>query len=112
MEGVYCAAESGVESDYRAGAFFSASHCLFPALLCVMHGGNTGTQSTVILAVNISFLAVPSVLVPGSPTSPQAISTYISTMCIVGSLVVSVVLSGQVNDKRRENAQGAVRTWL
>ncbi|KIJ66627.1 hypothetical protein HYDPIDRAFT_26959 [Hydnomerulius pinastri MD-312] len=63
--------------------------------------------STVILAVNISFLAVPGVLSANSPPGAQAISTYVSTLCIVGSLVVSVVLSGQVNDKERESAQDA-----
>ncbi|KIJ64191.1 hypothetical protein HYDPIDRAFT_28634, partial [Hydnomerulius pinastri MD-312] len=43
--------------------------------------------STVILAVNISFLAVPGVLVAGAPPGAQATSIYVSTLCIVGSLV-------------------------
>ncbi|KIJ64190.1 hypothetical protein HYDPIDRAFT_28633, partial [Hydnomerulius pinastri MD-312] len=49
------------------------------------------------------------VLVAGAPPGAQATSIYVSTLCIVGSLVVSVVLSAQVNDKERECAQNAAK---
>ncbi|KAG1866060.1 hypothetical protein F4604DRAFT_1956841 [Suillus subluteus] len=57
--------------------------------------------STVMLAVDISFLAVPSV-----QTQDAAILvSYMSTLCAMGSLVVSLVLAGQVNDSRRDSAK-------
>ncbi|KAG1838590.1 hypothetical protein DFJ58DRAFT_813820 [Suillus subalutaceus] len=57
--------------------------------------------STVMLAVDISFLAVPSV-----QTQDAAILvSYMSTLCAMGSLVVSLVLAGQVNDSRQDSAK-------
>jgi hypothetical protein len=57
--------------------------------------------STVMLAVDISFLAVPFV-----QTQMAAILvSYMSTLCAMGSLVVSLVLAGQVNDSRRDSAK-------
>ena len=57
-----------------------------------------------MLAVDVSFLAVPSVQV-----QPAAILVaYLSTFCAMGSLVVSLVLAGQVNDTRRGNAKDVV----
>ncbi|KAG2344560.1 hypothetical protein BDR05DRAFT_947258 [Suillus weaverae] len=57
--------------------------------------------STVMLAVDISFLAVPSVQ---SQTAAILVS-YMSALCTMGSLVVSLVLAGQVNDSRRDSAK-------
>ncbi|KAG2048579.1 hypothetical protein BDR06DRAFT_757383 [Suillus hirtellus] len=57
--------------------------------------------STVMLAVDISFLAVPSV---GTQKAAILVS-YMSTLCAMGSLVVSLVLAGQVNDSRRDSAK-------
>ncbi|KAG1765949.1 hypothetical protein EDD22DRAFT_879493 [Suillus occidentalis] len=56
--------------------------------------------STVMLAVDISFLAVQSV-------QAQMVATllaYLSILCIIGSLVISLILAGQVNDSRRRSA--------
>ncbi|OAX36834.1 hypothetical protein K503DRAFT_743659 [Rhizopogon vinicolor AM-OR11-026] len=58
--------------------------------------------STVMLAVDISFLAVPSV----EGQTAAILVAYLSTLCAMGSLVVSLVLAGQVNDTRRDNAEG------
>ncbi|KAG0708037.1 hypothetical protein DFH29DRAFT_563050 [Suillus ampliporus] len=60
--------------------------------------------STVMLAVDISFLAVPSV-----QTQTSAILlAYLSTLCALGSLLVSLILAGQVNDSRRGSAEDVV----
>ncbi|KAG2119360.1 hypothetical protein DEU56DRAFT_929013 [Suillus clintonianus] len=59
--------------------------------------------STVMLAVDISFLAITSV-----QTQPHAILvSYLSILCAMGSLVVSLVLAAQVNDGRRSSAESA-----
>ncbi|KAF8838705.1 hypothetical protein BDN67DRAFT_1012905 [Paxillus ammoniavirescens] len=60
--------------------------------------------ATVILAVDVSFLAVPGVL-SASP-SLATLSVYLSTLCAVGSLLVSVTLSGQINNQSRDSAEG------
>jgi hypothetical protein len=57
-----------------------------------------------MLAVDISFLAVPSV----QGQTAAILVAYLSTLCAMGSLVVSLVLAGQVNDTRRNNAEGVV----
>ncbi|KAG0708389.1 hypothetical protein DFH29DRAFT_479131 [Suillus ampliporus] len=57
--------------------------------------------STVMLAVDISFLAVPSV----QTQTPAILVSYLSTLCAMGSLVISLVLAGQVNDSRRDSAK-------
>jgi hypothetical protein len=57
-----------------------------------------------MLAVDISFLAVPSVQNQKAAT----LASYLSTICAMGSLVVSLLLAGQVNDTRRNNAEGVV----
>ncbi|KAG1822485.1 uncharacterized protein BJ212DRAFT_1296539 [Suillus subaureus] len=57
--------------------------------------------STVMLAVDISFLAVQSVQTQMSAT----LLAYLSTLCILGLLVVSLVLAGQVNDSRQCSAK-------
>ncbi|KAG2368659.1 hypothetical protein BDR07DRAFT_1390523 [Suillus spraguei] len=56
--------------------------------------------STVMLAVDISYLAVPAV---GYQPS-VIVLTYLSSLCAMGSLVVSLILAGQVNDSRRCSA--------
>ncbi|KAG2131682.1 hypothetical protein DEU56DRAFT_454610 [Suillus clintonianus] len=57
--------------------------------------------STVMLAVDISFLAVPSV----QTQTAAILVSYMSALCAMGSLVVSLVLAGQVNDSRRDSAK-------
>ncbi|KAF9223503.1 hypothetical protein BS17DRAFT_880663 [Gyrodon lividus] len=54
--------------------------------------------STVMLAVDISFLAVPGVLNGSYQTSqtPTAIAIYVSTIASLGTLVVSVLLADQI----------------
>jgi len=59
----------------------------------------------VLLAVDISFLAVPSIQ---GQTAANLVA-YLSTLCAMGSLVVSLVLAGQVNGTRHNNAKGVVR---
>ncbi|KAG1762766.1 hypothetical protein EDD22DRAFT_889980 [Suillus occidentalis] len=61
--------------------------------------------STVMLAVDISFLAVPAV----QNQMSAILLAYLSTLCVLGSLVVSLVLAGQVNDSRRRSAEDVVR---
>ncbi|KAF9225083.1 hypothetical protein BS17DRAFT_879243 [Gyrodon lividus] len=66
--------------------------------------------STVILAVDVSFLAVPGVInTASSSPSPATIAVYLSTLCAVGSLLVSVTLAGQINDQGRDSAEGVVK---
>ncbi|KAG2127914.1 uncharacterized protein EDB93DRAFT_1109131 [Suillus bovinus] len=57
--------------------------------------------STVMLAVDISFLTISSVETQKAAT----LVSYMSTLCVLGSLVVSLVLAGQVNDSRRDSAK-------
>jgi hypothetical protein len=64
--------------------------------------------STVMLAVDISFLAVP----PVQNQTPAILVLYMSTLCALGSLVVSLVLAGQVNDSRRDSAKGVASFML
>ncbi|KAG2121819.1 hypothetical protein BD769DRAFT_1641370 [Suillus cothurnatus] len=56
--------------------------------------------STVMLAVDISFLAVPAV----ATQTPAIVLAYLSSLCALGSLMVSLILAGQVNDRRRGSA--------
>lgn len=53
--------------------------------------------STVMLAVDVSFLAVPSV----QAQTPAILLSYMSTLCAMGSLVVTLLLIGQVNKSLR-----------
>jgi hypothetical protein len=62
------------------------------------------SQSTVMLAVDISFLAVPAV----ASQSPAIVLAYLSSLCALGSLVVSLILAGQVNGSRRGSAADVV----
>ncbi|KAG2138064.1 uncharacterized protein EDB93DRAFT_1253449 [Suillus bovinus] len=63
--------------------------------------------STVMIAVDVSFLAVPSVSIQ-NPGSVTIISTYLSIFCIVGSLVVSLFLTRQSRLYGQESAATAV----
>lgn len=68
--------------------------------------------STVMLAVDVSFLAVPGVDDPSIQSKPAtAIVIYLSTLCAMGSLVISLVLAGQVTDSRRSSA-GSVAKFM
>jgi hypothetical protein len=60
--------------------------------------------STVMLAVDISFLAVQTV----QTQTAAILVSYMSALCAMGSLVVSLVLAGQVNDSRRDSAKSVV----
>ncbi|KAG1815232.1 uncharacterized protein BJ212DRAFT_1481755 [Suillus subaureus] len=68
--------------------------------------------STVMLAVDVSFLAVPGVDNPTTQSKPAAtIVIYLSTLCAMGSLVISLVLAGQFSDSRRSSA-GSVANFM
>ncbi|KAG2151269.1 uncharacterized protein EDB93DRAFT_308884 [Suillus bovinus] len=56
--------------------------------------------STVMLAVDISLLAVPAV----ATQTAAIVLAYLSSLCALGSLMVSLILAGQVNDSRRGSA--------
>ncbi|KAG1752368.1 uncharacterized protein EDB91DRAFT_1102074 [Suillus paluster] len=64
--------------------------------------------STVMIAVDVSFLAVPSVGLQ-DPGSVTVISTYLSVFCIIGSLVVSLFLTRQNRLYGQESADTAVQ---
>ncbi|KAF9237044.1 hypothetical protein BU15DRAFT_14813, partial [Melanogaster broomeanus] len=54
--------------------------------------------STVMLAVDVSFLAVPGVETSSPTSNPPPVSvvaTYMSILCTIGSLVASVILTSQ-----------------
>lgn len=60
-----------------------------------------------MLAVDVSFLAVPNVNISNSQ-SVGIIATYISTIFITGSLIVSLLLARQTQRYGPESAEGAV----
>ncbi|KAG2354710.1 hypothetical protein BDR07DRAFT_1464915 [Suillus spraguei] len=64
--------------------------------------------STVMIAVDVSFLAVPSVSDLKSD-SVTTISTYLSVFCIIGSLVISLFLTRQSRMYGQESADTAVQ---
>jgi len=60
--------------------------------------------STVMLAADVSFLAVPGIDDATTPVkSATTIVIYMSTLCALGSLVISLILAGQVNNNRRSS---------
>ncbi|KAF9244162.1 hypothetical protein BU15DRAFT_71725 [Melanogaster broomeanus] len=66
--------------------------------------------STVMLAVDVSFLAIPALQDISADTSQEQaaiIAIYMSLICIVGSLMVSVLLVGQIRGQEGESAKGA-----
>jgi len=60
-----------------------------------------------MLAVDVSFLAVPNVFVQQSQ-SVGVIATYVSTIFITGSLITSLLLARQTQRYGPESAEGAV----
>jgi hypothetical protein len=64
-------------------------------------------QSTVMLAVDISFLAVPNVNI-GQSQSIGIIATYLSIIFITGSLIISLLLARQNQKYGYESADKAV----
>jgi hypothetical protein len=66
-----------------------------------------------MLAVDVSFLAVPGVDDPTTQSrSAVTIVIFLSTLCAMGSLVISLVLAGQVSNSRRSSAGSVVRRSL
>ncbi|KAF9234075.1 hypothetical protein BU15DRAFT_53071 [Melanogaster broomeanus] len=72
-------------------------------------------NSTVMLAVDVSFLAIPAL----DPTQPSAkeglaasIATYMSIIFVVGSLVVSVQLSNRIRGQENASAKEAAAIML
>ncbi|KIJ11867.1 hypothetical protein PAXINDRAFT_15317 [Paxillus involutus ATCC 200175] len=65
------------------------------------------SQSTVMLAVDISFLAVPGVINGSFQISqtPTAITVYISTILSLGTLIVSVLLADQIRMRGIESVK-------
>ncbi|KIJ65228.1 hypothetical protein HYDPIDRAFT_187562, partial [Hydnomerulius pinastri MD-312] len=66
--------------------------------------------STVMLAVDVSFLAIPALADTSTDTSQEPaaiISIYMSLLCVVGSLIISVLLVGQIRGQEGESAKGA-----
>ena len=69
---------------------------------------NRFVQSTVMLTVDVSFLLVHSSNVQTSYTA-TIIMAYLSTFCVVGSLVVSIILAGRNRKYGSVSASSAVR---
>ena len=67
-----------------------------------------GSQSTVMLAVNFSFLAVPGVVIPGTPASSIEIIIYCSVVSTVASIVFSFGLLGVYSNPGLMGARHAV----
>ncbi|KIJ08402.1 hypothetical protein PAXINDRAFT_172933 [Paxillus involutus ATCC 200175] len=66
--------------------------------------------STVMLAVDVSFLAIPALQDTSKDTSQEqaaVIAIYGSIVSIVGSLMISVLLVGQIRGQEGESAKGA-----
>ncbi|KAG1893726.1 uncharacterized protein F5891DRAFT_1065336 [Suillus fuscotomentosus] len=63
--------------------------------------------STVMLTVDLTFLAVPSVNADESQ-SVTIIAAYLATFCVIGSLVVSILLAGQNRKYGNVSADTAV----
>ena len=66
------------------------------------------SQSTVMLAVNFSFLAVPGVVTAGSPASQIEIILCCSVVSSIGSIVFSFALSNVYSDPGLIDAGPAV----
>jgi len=64
-------------------------------------------KSTIMLAVNVSFLAVPNMFIPQSQ-SVGVIAIYVSTIFITGSLIASIQLTRGAKIYNSESAQDAV----
>lgn len=66
------------------------------------------SQSTVMLTVDLTFLAVPSVNADESQ-SVTIIAAYLATFCVIGSLVVSILLAGQ--NRKYGNVSADTAVW-
>ncbi|KAH0831362.1 hypothetical protein J3R83DRAFT_14025 [Lanmaoa asiatica] len=64
-------------------------------------------QSTVMLAVNFSFLAMPGVITPGARASPTQLIIYCSVVSTVGSIVFSFALLKVYSDPEFTDADSA-----
>jgi len=64
-----------------------------------------------MLAVDVSFLAVPGIDANSVQwqSAPQILA-YLSTLCAMGSLVVSLILVNQIQIPTRDDARTAVST--
>ena len=64
-----------------------------------------------MLAVDVSFLAVPGIDANSVQwqSAPQILA-YLSTLCAMGSLIVSLILASQIQIPNRDNAEAAVST--
>lgn len=67
-----------------------------------------GSQSTVMLAVDFSFLAVPGVVAPSSAASPIEIIIYCSVVSAVASMVFSFGLMNMYSNPELIAPYGAV----
>jgi len=65
-----------------------------------------------MLAVNVSFLAVPGVASQTQTATPMMILIYISTLCSVGSLVSSILLVRQSRGQSNQTADEAVSPFV
>ncbi|OJA10981.1 hypothetical protein AZE42_06402 [Rhizopogon vesiculosus] len=69
--------------------------------------------STVMLAVDVSFLAVPGIDSNSVQSqSASLIMAYLSTLCAMGSLVVSLLLGSQIQVQNRENVDDGGTLFL
>ena len=75
--------------------------------LCPLSENRSTCKSTVMLTVDLTFLTLPSVNVQTSH-SAAIITAYLSTFCVVGSLVVSILLAGQNRKYGSVSANSAV----
>ena len=67
-------------------------YTIFVRLIRFVYWISYGSQSTVMLAVNFSFLAVPGVVTPGLAASSIEIIIYCSVVSTVASIVFSFYL--------------------
>ncbi|KAG1733981.1 hypothetical protein EDB19DRAFT_1911313 [Suillus lakei] len=67
---------------------------------------NVTIFSTVMLAVDISFLAIPGII------SAAALIIYLPVICPISSLVVSILLAAEIRERCVDSAKGAVRCLL
>ena len=65
-----------------------------------------------MLAVNVSFLAVPGVASQTQTATPIMILIYISTMCSVGSLMSSLLLMRRSRGQSSQTADEAVSPFV
>jgi hypothetical protein len=91
--GVHSLCESIGQSDIRALDF------------------NAGSQATVLLAANVSFLAIPSVDNGPDVRSPSQIASYLSVLTSVASIITGLLLIGQYRNKK-DSAEDVVSSFF